>query len=872
MSQVRVLFVAVPQRGHLHPLLAVAERLEVDGHDVAVFSHRDVTEVVRAAGLSGRVFAPAGVGPPGPAGAIKANDVAWLTRWFQLGTQAVLAKGTLEAMSAAVDEFRPDVLAIDPLAFYAISVAERRQLPWAGVSATLACVAPEAWSCPMLEASERVASWRSTLFAEHGIHLPLACGEPLSPWLRIVFTTAAFAPARDDGFHRVGPSLPRRRRDDPAFPWDKLARDRPIVYVSPGGGQAGTWRAWSGVVDAVVSSLGPEEAQLVVVMPEEESARAGRRHPDHVLVTPYAPQQALLDHVAAVVTHGGANTVLESLSKGRPLLVVPQAHDQPLQGMFVERAGVGFALRTEDVDHVRCRDRLMRLLDPSGTERRNAEAIAADFAQHDGASRTAELLLELGRSKKPMLATYDRAERLELRRSSFAPGFVFGTATSAFQIEGGAKADDKGPSIWDTFVRTPGKIADGSTGDVACDHFRLFREDVELMRGLGLPAYRFSVAWSRIMPEGRGRPSERGLDFYRRLVDALAKAGIAPNVTLYHWDLPQALQDRGGWTNPDVAHWFRDYAALVFDALAGGVPTWTTLNEPWCIAVLGHLEGIHAPGLRDLPQMLRASKNMLLAHGQAVRAFREAARPGAQIGIALNVSPCAPATTSDADRAAADRADALQNWMFADPIFGRPWPDVLVKAFGHAELWELAPEERALVRTPIDFLGVNYYTRTVVRDDPASARAALSEVKEEGRPRTATGWEIHPNGLHEMLVGLTRRYGRIPMIVTENGAAFDDVPSPNGFVDDQNRISYIAEHLRAARRAIDSGVDLRGFFVWSLLDNHEWAEGFTKRFGIVRVDYESQRRTPKASASWLARFLGDHSAEAAAERRTSETI
>ncbi len=435
----------------------------------------------------------------------------------------------------------------------------------------------------------------------------------------------------------------------------------------------------------------------------------------------------------------------------------------------------------------------------------------------------------------------------------FPDGFLFGAATSAYQVEGSPLADGAGPSNWHRFAHTPGLVAGGDTGDVACDHYRRFREDVALMKELGLSAYRFSVSWSRVLPEGTGRVNAKGLDFYRRLVDALARAGIAPMATLFHWDLPAALEDKGGWLNRDSAAWMAEYARVLFRAL-DGVTLWATLNEPWVVMDGGYLHGVLAPGHRNLYEAPVAAHHLLLAHVEAVRAFR--AEGKGRIGLVVNLEPKHPATRSVEDEAAASRADAYNNRLFLDPVFLGRYPEELPGIFGAA--WPEHPAaDLELIRTPVDFVGVNYYTRAVVRHDPAALlppRAA--RVRQEGAEHTEMDWEVWPDGLRETLVGLKERYGNPPLYVTENGAAFADPPeAPAGGVNDSRRVAYLDAHLKAAREAIAGGVDLRGFFAWSLLDNFEWSQGFSRRFGIVHVDFRTQRRTPKESARFLSRVI-----------------
>jgi beta-glucosidase len=443
---------------------------------------------------------------------------------------------------------------------------------------------------------------------------------------------------------------------------------------------------------------------------------------------------------------------------------------------------------------------------------------------------------------------------------TFPPDFLWGAATAAYQIEGATREDGRGTSIWDTFSGTPGRVRNGDTGNIAADHYHRFEQDVALMAELGLRAYRFSIAWPRIQPDGRGPALQRGLDFYRRLVDCLLDHGIEPWVTLYHWDLPQVLEDEGGWPNRDLAERFADYAALVYGALHDRVGYWTTLNEPWCSAFVGYASGRHAPGVRDRALAFRAAHHLLLGHGRAVQAMR-AISDSNQIGITLNLYPVAAATSEPADLDAARRIDGLQNRLFLDPILRHAYPeDVLQQVEQAAGLDHLDPEDEALIATPIDFLGVNYYQRHVVAAGPAgpAAKPEATEyptaedvlfVPQDG-PRTANGWSVDASGLLDLLLWLHRSYPPTPLAVTENGAAFNDYADPDGRVHDDERVRFLDGHFRAAHQAIAQGVDLRGYFVWSLLDNFEWAEGYSKRFGIVHVDYPSQRRLLKDSAHW----------------------
>jgi beta-glucosidase len=432
----------------------------------------------------------------------------------------------------------------------------------------------------------------------------------------------------------------------------------------------------------------------------------------------------------------------------------------------------------------------------------------------------------------------------------FPAGFLWGAATSAYQIEGSPLADGAGVSNWHRFTRARGLVANDENGDVACDQYNRYRDDVALLRSLGLNAYRFSVSWSRVLPEGRGKVNEKGLDFYRRLVDALREAGIAPLVTLFHWDLPAALDDRGGWLNPDSADWFADYARVLYRALDGGVSKWVTLNEPWVVTDGGYLHGTLAPGHRSLYEAPRAAHNLLRAHGSAVAAYRAEGKH--EIGLVVNLEPKYPASDGAADMAATARADAYMNRQFLDPVFLGRYPDEMAQIFGEA--WPaFDARDFDVIRTPIDFLGVNYYTRSVNRDDASEWPVGAGRVLQSRATHTETDWEVFPQGLTETLVSVKTRYEKVPLYVTENGAAFYDPPTADaGRVRDPLRVAYLRDHLRAAHEAIARGVDLRGYFSWSLLDNFEWSLGYAKRFGIVHVDYETQARTPKDSARFYA--------------------
>jgi beta-glucosidase len=423
--------------------------------------------------------------------------------------------------------------------------------------------------------------------------------------------------------------------------------------------------------------------------------------------------------------------------------------------------------------------------------------------------------------------------------NSFLPNlpatFRWGVATSAYQIEGAVREDGRTASIWDTYCRTRGMVVNGDSGDVACDHYHRMPEDVALMRGLGVDLYRFSVAWPRVQPGGRGPANPAGLAFYDRLVDELIANDIEPWITLYHWDLPQELEDAGGWPARDTAYRFADYAMLVFDRLGDRIRTWTTLNEPWCSAMLGYAYGQHAPGHNDFGLAMRAVHHLLLGHGLATQRLRAAG--AGEVGITLNMGGHEPATDSPADIAGARRADALTVRMYMDPLVRGHYPEDLEGV----EL-PVADGDLEIISTPIDLLGVNYYSSRWHSGD---------ETISTGRPVTAMDWEIVPEGLTKLLLRLARDYPGLPMWITENGAAFDDKPDEAGFVRDDDRVDYFASHLAAVDDACRQGADVRGYFAWSLMDNFEWAYGYDKRFGIVRVDYDTQKRTPKQSALWL---------------------
>jgi len=434
--------------------------------------------------------------------------------------------------------------------------------------------------------------------------------------------------------------------------------------------------------------------------------------------------------------------------------------------------------------------------------------------------------------------------------------FVWGVATSAYQIEGAVAEDGRSPSIWDTFCTIPGAIDNGDTGEVACDHYHRWPADIELMRQLEVDAYRFSIAWPRVLPEGRGRVNEKGIGFYDRLVDALLEAGIRPFVTLYHWDLPQVLQDRGGWPNRDTALYLAEFAGVVAARLGDRVADWFTVNEPLCCAWIGHLEGRMAPGERDITRAVPAAHHLLLGHGLATQALRANATLPARVGAVLNLSPCEPATDDPADLAAAVRADGHTNRWWLDPLYGRGYPEDMVALYG------VEPPVRAgdmeTIATPTDHCGLNYYFRQVVTDDPDGPLPYARMVAVPHARQTAMGWEVHPDGLTELLLRLADEY-EVPCIyVTENGSAWPDVVLPEGLVEDKDRTTYLENHIAAALRAARAGAPLAGYFVWSLLDNFEWAYGYAKRFGLVHVDYATQRRTIKLSGLRYAEIIRAH--------------
>ena len=431
--------------------------------------------------------------------------------------------------------------------------------------------------------------------------------------------------------------------------------------------------------------------------------------------------------------------------------------------------------------------------------------------------------------------------------SLFPSDFIWGAATSAFQIEGSPLADGAGPSNWQAFCHQPGRIVNDDHGDLACDHYRRYPDDIRLMCEMGLGAYRFSINWARILPEGRGPLNIPGLDFYKRILDELEKSGIAPYVTLHHWDYPLALSDKGGWLERDSAPWFADYAALLFRQLGDRIQNWSTFNEPWVIVHEGFVAGSHPPGLQNVRSAGDATHNILRAHGLAVQAFR--AEGKGEIGIVVNLEPKYPASDCREDSEATARADAWMNRQFLDPIFLGTYPEELLEIWGVDEK-VFDPADLKLIQTPIDFVGINYYSRSVVRDAPLSPPFRSDRVRQTQSKHTDMDWEIYPEGLYRCLTWVTERYGDIPLFITENGAAFDDGPGSDGKINDQRRIEYFRSHLLAAHKAMTAGVPLKGYFAWSLLDNFEWAFGYAKRFGLIHVDFATQERTLKESAGF----------------------
>jgi beta-glucosidase len=441
----------------------------------------------------------------------------------------------------------------------------------------------------------------------------------------------------------------------------------------------------------------------------------------------------------------------------------------------------------------------------------------------------------------------------------FPKDFVWGFATSSYQIEGAVNEDGRGESIWDRFAHTPGKTIDGTNGDVACDHYHRYAEDVELLRQLGAQAYRFSIAWPRILPQGTGAVNQAGLDFYDRLVDALLKAKITPYVTLYHWDLPQVLEDRGGWTNRETAYAFAEYTEVVVKRLGDRVQQWMTHNEPWCTAFLGYQNGYFAPGLKDLGKALQATHYLLLSHGLAVPVIREHGGEQAKVGIVLNLTPAYPATESPEDSAAVQRFDGFFNRWFLDPVVGRGYPQDMWTYYGSA-VPTIAPDDLKIIAAPTDFLGVNYYNRAYLADAPENdGLLHTRDIGDPSKERTADR-EIYPEGFYDLMTWLHRDYGFPAYYIAENGAAFADQLADDNQVHDDRRVAFLQAHFEQAIRSINAGVPLIGYFVWSLMDNFEWASGYTLRYGITYVDFKTQQRIIKDSGLWVRDFIAPQTA------------
>ena len=429
--------------------------------------------------------------------------------------------------------------------------------------------------------------------------------------------------------------------------------------------------------------------------------------------------------------------------------------------------------------------------------------------------------------------------------------FLWGVATSSFQIEGAANEDGRGLSIWDTFCRVPGKVVNGDTGDIACDHYHRYKEDLDLMKWMGVDAYRFSVAWSRVLPNGVGAVNKAGLDFYDRLIDGALERGIQPWLTMYHWDLPKALQDRGGWNNREIVTWFEEYAHLLTTQFGDRVKHWMTLNEPLCSAWIGHLYGDMAPGITDLQTALNASHHLLMSHGIASQVTRSNVKDS-KVGIVINVTPAVPATDSDDDRRASILADGFDNRWFLNPVFGQPYPTDVIEALGKSP--QIEAGDMSLINQPMDFLGVNFYFRQTIAANLQGSPLPIKNVRRENVKRTAMDWEVHAPAFEEILTRIHRDYKPREIYITENGSAWNDELA-SGEIDDEERISYLKSHLDAMFAAKKQGAPIQGYFAWSFMDNFEWAYGYDKRFGLVYVDYKTLKRTPKKSAHYYRELL-----------------
>lgn len=440
---------------------------------------------------------------------------------------------------------------------------------------------------------------------------------------------------------------------------------------------------------------------------------------------------------------------------------------------------------------------------------------------------------------------------------NFSKDFIVGTATASYQIEGAANEDGKGESIWDRFSHIPGKILNGDNGDTACDHYHRFKDDVRLMKELGINGYRFSISWSRVLPEGKGKVNQDGIDFYDRLVDELLENGIDPMVTLYHWDLPQALQDLGGWGNRDITDYFQEYSGHMFKALSDRVKKWNTHNEPWVVAFAGHYYGRHAPGLTDFPMAVQVSHHLMLSHAKAVQVYKSFNKNDGKMGIALNLYPMYPASDSQEDKEAALLVDGYHNRWFLDPILKGNYPEDMLKlyqdSFGAPIIH--TGDMDLIASNAVDFLGINYYFRKVIKKDGTDSILKYKEIKPQGSDYTEMEWEIYPQGLYDLLKRIKDEYNDPHIYITENGAAFKDDKITDGIIYDDDRVNFLKQHFETASKCIEDGIKLDGYYIWSLMDNFEWAHGYSKRFGLFHIDYKTRDRLWKKSALWLKDLL-----------------
>lgn len=437
---------------------------------------------------------------------------------------------------------------------------------------------------------------------------------------------------------------------------------------------------------------------------------------------------------------------------------------------------------------------------------------------------------------------------------TFPKEFIWGTATAALQIEGAFNEEGKGESIWDRFCHTPGKVLNGDIADVACDHYHLYEKDIQLMKELGVKNYRLSISWPRIFPKGYGEINEAGLAFYDRLINALIQAGITPAITLYHWDLPQKLQNMGGWANRQTVEYFEQYAKLMFEKFGDRVTHWITHNEPYVVSFIGHWVGRHAPGITDFSLALQVSHHLLLSHGKAVRAYRALGLKG-EIGITLNMNPVYAASEEPADQMAAERFNQYHNKWFSDPIYKGKYPEEILEWYrGKVVMPEILEGDMDVIASPIDFLGINNYFSSVIKNNPAIWPLQLEAVT-TGKEQTKMGWEVNPVGIHDLLISLNQQYPGVKIMITENGAAFDDVVTEEHTVEDDKRLNYLIEHIEQVYRALQEGVHVAGYYVWSFMDNFEWAFGYERRFGIVYVDFESKERIVKRSGKWYSQVI-----------------